>query len=232
MAFPALVRLLPKNAVEEAYAPSSITVTPASSRNRAPTDTLPLGSIDNLFLSATPSYILNELAKSPGDADPPLINAQKYPASLAKLKITPLSSVPPVIPIPPYAVPVTSTVRAALGVDVPIPTFPFLSTIRLVFVELPTTNAGSPPIELTESFANGAEVARPSLPVKLFVFENVLKSERRVEEAAVPNEVSIQTRPVDVVLSVPTVVVESVRKRVYRFVDEAFRNDEYIVEEE
>ena len=84
---------------------------------------------------------------------------------------------------------------------------------------------------MTESFANGAEVARPSLPVKLFVFENVLKSERRVEEAAVPDEVSTQTRPVDVVLSVPTVVVESVRKPVYRLVVLAVVNEAYVVEE-
>ncbi len=59
-----------------------------------------------------------------------------------------------------------------------------------------------------------------------------MKSERSVDDAAVPLDVSTQTRPDAFVFSVPTVVVDSVRNAVFRFVDDAVRNDEYIVDDE
>ena len=59
-----------------------------------------------------------------------------------------------------------------------------------------------------------------------------MESERSVDDAAVPLDVSMYTRPAAVVLRVPAVVVERVRKPVRRFVDDAVRNDEYIVDEE
>jgi hypothetical protein len=57
-------------------------------------------------------------------------------------------------------------------------------------------------------------------------------SERSVDEAATPRAVSMYTTPDAFVLSVPAVVVERVMKAVERFVVEAVRNDEYIVDEE
>ncbi len=51
-------------------------------------------------------------------------------------------------------------------------------------------------------------------------------SERSVDEAAVPLDVSTHTTPVDDVFSVPEVVVDSVRKPVFRFVEEAVMKDE------
>ncbi len=51
-------------------------------------------------------------------------------------------------------------------------------------------------------------------------------SERSVEDAAVPEDVSIQTTPAAVDFSVPAVVVDRVRNAVFRFVDDAVINDE------
>ncbi len=77
-----------------------------------------------------------------------------------------------------------------------------------------------------------AERIEERRPVKLLVPENVFESERRVEDAAVPLDVSTQTTPDEFVLSVPAVVVERVRKPVLRLVEEAFTNEEYTVDEE
>ena len=52
-----------------------------------------------------------------------------------------------------------------VGLAVPTPTFPFLSTMNEVAVEEPMTNAVSPPVELIESLANGVVVERPMFPV-------------------------------------------------------------------
>ena len=53
--------------------------------------------------------------------------------------------------------------RMEPGVEVPIPTEPFLSTISEVAVDEPTMKAGSPPMEFTDSLANGVDVPSPSL---------------------------------------------------------------------
>ena len=92
-------------------------------------------------------------------------------------------------------------------------------------MEDPITNAFSPAPALIESRANGEVDERPIFPVKLFVLEKVLKSERRVDDADVPDDVSTHTSPLDVVLSVPTVEVESVIPPVIRFVVDAVSND-------
>ena len=54
----------------------------------------------------------------------------------------------------------------------------------------------------------------------------VLVSERRVDDAAVPNDVSTHTNPAPFVFNVPTVDVESVSRPVVRFVVLAVANDE------
>ena len=48
------------------------------------------------------------------------------------------------------------------GVEVAMPTLPFLSTMKEVADDEPITNCGTPAVELIESFANGVEVPRPS----------------------------------------------------------------------
>jgi hypothetical protein len=118
------------------------------------------------------------------------------------------------------------------GDVVPIPTLPRESTRRLVAVLEPTTNAGSPAAELIESLAQGDDDARPTLPVKLFVLENVLKSASSVDEAEVPLEVSIHTWPDDVVFRIPAVDVDTVMFPTTRFVVDAVTNDEYAVDDE
>ena len=55
-----------------------------------------------------------------------------------------------------------------VGFAVPIPTFPNLSTISEVAVDDPTVNAGEPASELTESCANGVDVAIAIFPPKRF----------------------------------------------------------------
>ena len=47
------------------------------------------------------------------------------------------------------------------GVEVPIPTEPFLSTMNDVPVDEPMTNWGTPAVELMDSLANGVEVPSP-----------------------------------------------------------------------
>ena len=79
---------------------------------------------------------------------------------------------------------------------------------------------------LIESRANGVVEENPTEPVKLLVFENVLKSARRVDDAAVAEDVSIHTKPLAFVLRVPTVVVDNVRKPAWRLVVLAVTNDE------
>jgi hypothetical protein len=69
------------------------------------------------------------------------------------------------------------------------------------------------------------EFANICRPVKVFV------SERSVDDAAVPDDVSIYTRPVEVVLSVPAVVVESVKNPAVKFVVDAVVKDAYVVDE-
>jgi hypothetical protein len=108
---------------------------------------------------------------------------------------------------------------------------PFV-TVRNVEVVDPIANAGPViPLGLIDSCAHGVDVASPSLDVKLLMLLNVLKSDSSVEEADVPDDVSIHTRPDDVVFSVPTVVVDSVNSPVVRFVVEAVVNDPYVVDE-
>ncbi len=67
--------------------------------------------------------------------------------------------------------------------------------------------------------------------MKAFAPENVFESVSRVEDAIVPDDVSIQTLPFDDVFRVPTVVVASVRNCVFRFVVLAVSNDPYVVDE-
>ncbi len=100
-----------------------------------------------------------------------------------------------------------------------------------VFVDEPTANAASPAIEFIESFANGDDVARPSLPVKLFVLVNVLKSDSSVDDAAPERDVryvvvSTNVTPEVFVRSRPAVVVDIFRNPRFRFVVEAVRNEE------
>ncbi len=110
---------------------------------------------------------------------------------------------------------------------VPIPTFPPFVTIKLVAVDEPITKDGPViPFGFTDSCAHGVDEARASLVVKLFVFENVLKSASSVDDAAVPDDVSTQTKPADVVFNVPTVDVDNVKNPARRLVVDAFMNDE------
>src|ERR1035437_6352901 len=73
------------------------------------------------------------------------------------------TNMPGVDRLPPmFAFPFTSSF--APGLVVPMPTLPFLSTIKLVAVELPPANAGCPAIEFTDNCAHGVVVAPiPSL---------------------------------------------------------------------
>ena len=89
-----------------------------------------------------------------------------------------------VVPVPPPTI--FPTANFCVGFVVPIPIFPPRSTIKCVDVDEPMTNAFSPAVELIESRANGEVDEMPIFPVKLFVLENVLKSERRVEDALEP----------------------------------------------
>ena len=62
------------------------------------------------------------------------------------------------------------------GLDVPIPTFPALSTMNLVPVEEPTANAGPVmPFGFIESWAHGLVVPTPILPLSKIL--NVGESE-------------------------------------------------------
>jgi hypothetical protein len=85
------------------------------------------------------------------------------------------------------------------------------NTARCVAEDDPITNSGfAAPSEargFIETNPQGDEVPNPTFPVKLLVFENVLKSVRSVEEADVPDDVSTQIRPAEVVFRVPTVDV-------------------------
>ncbi len=114
----------------------------------------------------------------------------------------------------------------------PIPTFPPFVTTNDVAPDDPIANDGPViPLGLTDSCAHGVDDDRDSCDVKLLMFENVLKSASSVDEAAVPDDVSIHTRPDADVFSVPTVVVDSVSSPVVRFVVEAVVNDPYVVDD-
>jgi hypothetical protein len=82
-----------------------------------------------------------------------------------------------------------NTSRVLFGSAVPTPTPPQFVTTKFVAVDDPTANAGAEPLALvgfTDSCAHGVDVPRPTFPVKLFVFENVLKSDSSVDEADEP----------------------------------------------
>ena len=59
--------------------------------------------------------------------------------------------------------PITS--KSVVGAEVPIPTWPSESTIKLVPVEEPTTNAVFPAVLFTERIPNGVVVPIPTLPL-------------------------------------------------------------------
>ncbi len=67
--------------------------------------------------------------------------------------------------------------------------------------------------------------------MNLFVPDQKFVSDSSVDDAAVPDDVSTHTTPDAFVFSVPTVVVDSVRNPVCRFVVEAVVNDPYVVDE-
>jgi hypothetical protein len=85
---------------------------------------------------------------------------------------------------------------------------------------------------LKEAYAVDEEYVEVRRALKTFAPLQVLESPKSVEEAAVPLEVSTQTTPDGDVLRVPAVVVESVRKPVWRLVEDAVMNEEYAVDEE
>jgi hypothetical protein len=127
--------------------------------------------------------------------------------------------------------------KPTLDVDVALPAIVKPDSVVVPNPELDTRNHGavvepthrekvSPATELIESLADGDDVPTPRLPVKLFVLENVLKSVRSVEEAAVPSDVSIYTEPSAFVFRVPAVVVDTVIFPTTRLVVEAVINDE------
>jgi hypothetical protein len=104
---------------------------------------------------------------------------------------------------------------------------PELDTVNHGFVVLPTHSEKlSPATELIARRALGEDVDSPTLPVKLFVFENVLKSDSRVDEAAVSAELSTYTVPDEFVFRNPAVVVDSVTLPAIRLVVLAVINDE------
>ena len=78
------------------------------------------------------------------------------------------------------------TSNFSTGFTFPIPTNPSFVTTKLVAVDDPITNAGADPfalVGLIDSCAHGVDDARPTLPVKLFVPENVFESVSSVDEA-------------------------------------------------
>ena len=132
-----------------------------------------------------------------------------------------------------------------VGLAVPIPILPDPSTTKCVADDEPITNSGTPePIAFgfTDNCAQGEEDARPSLTVKLFVFVNVLKSLRSVDEAApdsdvrnpasllnhdslIDDEAVALTSPLDPVNRKPCPVP------MFRLVVDAVVNDAYVVDE-
>ena len=68
-----------------------------------------------------------------------------------------------VVGIPDVVVGEVKRERSAVGVEVPMPTRPFLSTISWVVVE-PMMNCGLPAVEFTESAPQGVVVPMPTAP--------------------------------------------------------------------